>query len=66
MRTGRPKVALVLTDDERRRLVSLSHRSRSVPHLAMKGECHIQYPVSDSPFFGDPVSKDGCERRNYT
>jgi len=36
MRTGRPKVALILTDDERQRLESLSHRSRSAPHLARR------------------------------
>ena len=36
MRTGRPKVALILTEDERRRLDSLAHRSRSAPHLARR------------------------------
>src|SRR5205814_8726285 len=36
MRTGRPKPALILTDEERRRLESLSHRSRSAPHLARR------------------------------
>jgi transposase len=36
MRTGRPKIALVLTDDERRRLDSLAHRSRSAPHVARR------------------------------
>jgi len=36
MRTGRPKVALMLTDDERQRLESLAHRSRSVPHVARR------------------------------
>jgi len=36
MRTGRPKVALILTDDERRRLDSLAHRSRSAPHIALR------------------------------
>ena len=36
MRTGRPKLALILTDEERRRLESLSHRSRSAPHLARR------------------------------
>jgi len=36
MRTGRPKVALILTDDERRRLDSLAHRSRSAPALARR------------------------------
>lgn len=36
MRTGRPKVALILTDDERRRLDSLAHRSRSAAALARR------------------------------
>jgi transposase len=36
MRTGRPKVALMLTDDERMRLESLAHRSRTAPLLARR------------------------------
>src|SRR5438552_16030590 len=36
MRLGRPKVALILTDDERVRLDSLAHRSRTAPHLALR------------------------------
>ena len=36
MRRGRPKVALILTDEERRRLDSLAHRSRSAPHVARR------------------------------
>jgi transposase len=36
MRTGRPKVALILTDEERQRLASLAHRSRSAPHVARR------------------------------
>jgi transposase len=36
MRRGRPKVALILTEDERRRLDSLAHRSRSAPHVARR------------------------------
>ncbi|MGB2714044.1 MAG: IS630 family transposase [Vicinamibacterales bacterium] len=36
MRTGRPKVALILTTDERHRLGSLAHRSRSAPHVARR------------------------------
>lgn len=36
MRTGRPKVALILTEDERRRLDSLAHRSRSAPQVARR------------------------------
>jgi transposase len=36
MRMGRPKVALILTDEERRRLDSLAHRSRSAPHIARR------------------------------
>jgi len=36
MRTGRPKQALVLTDEERDRLQSLAHRARSQPALARR------------------------------
>jgi transposase len=36
MRLGRPKVALILTDDERVQLDSLAHRSRTAPHLARR------------------------------
>ena len=36
MRTGRPKSALNVTDEERRRLDSLAHRSRSAPHVARR------------------------------
>jgi transposase len=36
MRTGRPKAALILTADERQRLASLAHRSRSAPHIARR------------------------------
>src|SRR5262245_8974685 len=36
MAGGRPKVALILTDDERVQLDSLAHRSRTAPHLARR------------------------------
>ena len=36
MRTGRPKSALMLTPDERQRLESLAHRSRSAPQVARR------------------------------
>ena len=36
MRTGRPKQPLILTDEERERLESLAHRSRSQPLLAKR------------------------------
>src|SRR5919106_6406088 len=36
MALGRPTVALILTDDERVRLDSLAHRSRTAPHLARR------------------------------
>ena len=36
MRTGRPKAALMLTNDERERLDSLAHRSRSSPASARR------------------------------
>ena len=36
MRTGRPKATLTLTEDERREVESLAHRSRSAPALARR------------------------------
>src|SRR5437762_2422346 len=36
MRLGRPKVPLILTDDERVQLDSLAHRSPTAPHLARR------------------------------
>lgn len=36
MRTGRPKIDLILTDDERRHLVSLSHRARTAAQPARR------------------------------
>jgi transposase len=36
MRTGRPKQALILTDEERDRLQSLAHRARTQPLLARR------------------------------
>ena len=36
MRTGRPKVVLMLTSVERQRLESLAHRSRSAAALARR------------------------------
>ena len=36
MRTGRRKVVLMLTNDERVRLESLAHRSRTAPHVARR------------------------------
>ena len=36
MRTGRPRTLLMLTADERERLDSLAHRSRSAPHVARR------------------------------
>jgi hypothetical protein len=36
MRLERPKVALILTDDERVRLDSSAHRSRTAPHVARR------------------------------
>jgi hypothetical protein len=36
MPLGRPKVALMVTDDERVRLDSLVHRSRTAPQLARR------------------------------
>ncbi|MBI4447130.1 MAG: IS630 family transposase, partial [Acidobacteria bacterium] len=36
MRTGRPKVPLTLTKEEQQRLLSLSQRPRTLPHLARR------------------------------
>src|SRR6478609_1315187 len=36
MAMGRPKVALILTDDERVQLNSMAHRSRTAPYLARR------------------------------
>src|SRR5262249_46261962 len=36
MGTGRPKVGVILTAEERQRLESLAHRSRSAPHVARR------------------------------
>jgi hypothetical protein len=36
MALGRPKVALIVTDDERVQLESLAHRSRTAPQLARR------------------------------
>jgi transposase len=36
MGLGRPKIALIVSDDERLRLDSLAHRSRTAPHLARR------------------------------
>jgi transposase len=36
MRTGRPRTLLMVTADERQRLESLAHRSRSAPHMARR------------------------------
>jgi FixJ family two-component response regulator len=36
MALGRPKVALILTEDERVQLNSLAHLSRTAPHLARR------------------------------
>jgi len=41
MRTGRPKVALIVTEDERHRLDSLAHRSRSGPGGRAPSTNHI-------------------------
>jgi transposase len=36
MRTGRPRTRVMLSDDERQRLETLAHRSRSAPELARR------------------------------
>ena len=41
MRKGRPKVALILTTEERQRLESFAHRSR--PHMSLGDETPAEY-----------------------
>lgn len=47
MRTGRPKAALILTDEERRHLTSLAHRARTAPHAARRAR--IVLACADGP-----------------
>jgi transposase len=42
MRTGRPKAALVLTEEERQLLNSCAHRSRTTPHLARRARIILE------------------------
>src|SRR3954453_2951377 len=44
MRTGRPKEPLVLSEEERERLESLSHRARSQPALARRARVVLACP----------------------
>ena len=45
MRTGRPKQALVLSEEERERLQSLAHRARSQALLARRARPQVQQHV---------------------
>jgi hypothetical protein len=57
MRTGRPKQPLSLTEEERERLQSLTHRARSQPFLARRNaleharlrKSHRTQPDHDQP-----------------
>jgi DDE superfamily endonuclease len=49
MRLGRPNVALILTEDERVRLDSLAHRSRTAPHLARRARIMDNYGTHKTP-----------------
>ena len=62
MRTGRPKVALILTDDERQRLDSLAHRSRSAPHWRVGRGSSWRAPRAPTA----RSSRDGCMSRPAT
>jgi hypothetical protein len=54
MRLGRPKVALILTEDERVRLDLLAHRSRTAHHLARRARINpgVCASVSYRPIVG--------------
>jgi hypothetical protein len=45
---ARPKVALILTDDERVQLDSLAHRSRTAPHLARRAGSSSRAPKAST------------------
>ena len=45
MRKGRPRVALILTTEERQRLESFAHRSR--PHMSLGDETPAEYKAAD-------------------
>jgi len=65
MPLGRPKVALILTDDERVRLESLAHRSRTAPHLARRARIILACAEGDdntAVFPRPPSERDriGC------
>jgi len=48
MRTGRPKAALHITAEERERLESLAHRSRTAPGLARRARILLACEQRDS------------------
>lgn len=48
MRTGRPKAALHITTEERERLESLAHRSRTAPALARRARILLACEEHDS------------------
>src|SRR5215469_16299338 len=48
MRTGRPKAALHLTAEDRERLESLAHRSRTAPPLARRARILLACEEHDS------------------
>jgi hypothetical protein len=64
MALGRPKVALIVTDDEPVQLNSLAHRSRTAPHLARRARiilaCAEGSTTKTRLRFKAPVSP-GCE-----
>jgi hypothetical protein len=47
MRTGRPKQALRLTEEEQDRLQSLGHRARSQPLLARRARVVLALPATE-------------------
>jgi hypothetical protein len=61
MALGHPKVALILTDDERVQLNSLAHRSRTAPHLAVVRGSSSRAPRASTT----RSSRNGCGCRNF-
>ena len=61
MRTGRPKATLTVTEDERRQLESLAHRSRTASFVARLGRIVLACAQGWTNKAGAPVA---CRARD--
>lgn len=64
MPLGRPKPPLVLTDEERQLLTSCAHRSRTVPHLALRARIILECATgADSKVVAKKFSSSAVDGR---